>query len=151
MKVDGIKQPSFKAVYIKDERFNSREKELANYISKKMCDFNLNDEKCRTWNEWLKDEKGIDVFVKRAKDTQDMLTVFGLKNVKDFDNNLKGKDFFVVGNYHTTDFDPQDVLTAHKNEKIAKTQESKILHKKRLKEVSHTFWCETSFLLLWGT
>lgn len=118
MKIDNIKQPSFKAVYIKDDRFNSREKELANYISGRLLGSRKSgDEKARTWNEWLKEEKGIDVFVKRAKDTQDMLTVFGLKNVKDFDNKLEGKDFFLVGNYHTRDFEPEHVLNAHKEDK----------------------------------
>ena len=122
MKINSIEQVNFKSLYIKDERFNERERMLADDISRKLLgSFKLDDEKCRTWNEWLKKEKGIDIFVKRANDTQDMLTVFGLINVKDFDNELKGKDFFVVGNYHTTDFDPQDVLTADKNEKIAKT------------------------------
>lgn len=122
MKINSIEQVNFKSLYVKDERFNERERMLADDISRKLLgSFKLDDEKCQTWNEWLKKEKGIDIFVKRAIDTQDMLTVFGLKNVKDFDNQLKGKDFFVVGNYHTTDFDPQDVLTAHKNEKIAKT------------------------------
>lgn len=122
MKINSIEQVNFKSLHVKDEWFNERERMLADDISRKLLGrFKFDDEKCRTWNEWLKKEKGIDIFVKRANDTQDMLTVFGLKNVKDFDNELKGKDFFVVGNYHTTDFDPQDVLTAHKDEKIAKT------------------------------
>ena len=122
MKINSIEQVNFKSLYIKDEWFNERERMLADDISRKLLGrFKFDDEKCRTWNEWLKKEKGIDVFVKRSKDTQDMLTVFGVKNVKDFDDISKMKDFFVVGNYHTTDFDPQDVLTAHKNEKIAKT------------------------------
>lgn len=122
MKINSIEQVNFKSLHVKDEWFSERERMLADDISRKLLGrFKFDDEKCRTWNEWLKKEKGIDIFVKRANDTQDMLTVFGLKNVKDFDYKLKGKDFFVVGNYHTTDFDPQDVLTAYKNEKIAKT------------------------------
>ena len=89
-------------------------------IEKKLLgNFKLDDEKRRTWNEWLKKEKGIDIFVKRAKNTQDKLTVFGVKNVKDFDDASKMKNFFVVGNYHTTDFKPEDILRAYKEDKTS--------------------------------
>ena len=118
MKIDNVKQVNFKSLYIKDDWFNERERMLADEISRKLLGrFKFDDEKCRTWNEWLKDEKGIDVFVKRTKDSQDMLTVFGLKNVKDFDYELKGKDFFLVGNYHTIDFEPEHVLNAYKEDR----------------------------------
>lgn len=118
MKIDSINQVNFKAVYIKDDGFNSREQELANYISGRLLGGRKSgDKKSRNWNEWLKEEKGIDVFVKRAKNTCDMLTVFGVKNAKDFDEAKKLRNFFVVGNYHTTDFEPEDVMEAHKDEK----------------------------------
>ena len=90
MKINSIEQVNFKSLHVKDEWFSERERMLADDISRKLLGrFKFDDEKCRTWNEWLKKEKGIDIFVKRANDTQDMLTVFGLKNVKDFDYKLK--------------------------------------------------------------
>ncbi|MBR2431254.1 hypothetical protein IKB17_07330 [bacterium] len=120
MKINSAEQVNFKSVYVQERRFNERERMLADDIEKKLLgNFKLDDEKHRTWNEWLKKEKGIDIFVKRAKDTQDKLTVFGVKNVKDFDDASKMKNFFVVGNYHTTDFKPEDVMEAYKSEKIA--------------------------------
>ena len=120
MKINSVEQVRFKSVYVQDHRFNERERMLADDIEKKLlCNFKLDDEKRRTWNEWLKKEKGIDIFVKRAKNTQDKLTVFGVKNVKDFDDASKMKNFFVVGNYHTTDFKPEDILRAYKEDKTS--------------------------------
>ena len=120
MKISSIEQVNFKSLYIKDERFNERECKLADDISEKLLGkYPPFDTKVRNWNKWLKDEKGIDILVKRTKGTQDMLTVFGVKNVKNFDDASKMKDFFVVGNYHTTDFKPEDVIEAYKSEKIS--------------------------------
>ena len=121
MNVNSVNQVSFKALYVKDNRFNERERQIADDISEKLLGKSKpNDTKNRTWNEWLKKEKGIDVCVKRTPDTSDMLTVFGVKNVKDFDALEKMKDFFIVGNYHTMDFEPTDVMDAYKAEKRAK-------------------------------
>ena len=46
-----------------------------------------------------------------------MLTVFGVKNAKDFKEASKLKNFFVVGSYHTTDFEPEDVMSMYKEQK----------------------------------
>ena len=72
MKIETIKQPNFKSVYIEDERLNKRERMLADDISGKLLGkYPSFDTKVRNWNKWLKDEKGIDILVKRTKDTQD--------------------------------------------------------------------------------
>ena len=119
MKINSIEQVNFKSIYIQANGFNERECMLADDIAKKLLgNLKIDDEKCRTWNQWLKEEKGIDVLVKRNRYTQDKLTVFGVKKVKNFDDASKMKDFFVVGNYHTTDFKPEDVLKAYREDKM---------------------------------
>ena len=118
MKTGNIQQINFKSVYTKDNHFSERERELEHDISGKLLGkVKPGDKQCRTWNEWLKKEKGIDVFIKRTPGTFDMLTVFGVKNVKNFDDAEKMKNFFVVGNYHTKDFEPEDIMTAYKRDK----------------------------------
>ena len=118
MKMDSIKQVNFKSLFIKDDRFNERERKLADDISKKiLVTTKPGDEKSRTWNEWLRQEKEIDVFVKRTPDTFDMLTVYGVKKAKNFDDAEKMKDFFFVGDYYTTDFEPEDIIDAYKSDR----------------------------------
>ena len=120
MRIDSIKQVNFRSLFIKDDRFNERERKLADNISEKLLGTTKpGDKKSRTWNEWLRQEKEIDVFVKRTPDTFDMLTVYGVKKAKNFDDAEKMKDFFFVGDYYTTDFEPEDIMLAYKQERGA--------------------------------
>ena len=120
MKINSIRQINFKSVYIKDDHFNEREHKLADDISGKLLNqIKTGDTKSRTWNEWLKEEKGFDVFIKRTPNTFDMLTVFGVKKAKNYEDAEKMKNFFVVGDYYTTDFEPEDVIEAYKQDKGA--------------------------------
>ena len=124
MQVNNINPMNFRAVYRDSScKFNSKEQAIANDIESKLNQINPKDKKGRTYANYFKDKEGVDILITKEKVKSNAVDVIGIdglngqleKTLVSFDE-LDYDDEFVIGEYDSCDFKPQDVKRACNSE-----------------------------------
>lgn len=118
MLVSKINSTNFKAVR-SDIRTNTnstvRQNIIKNSIEKKLNRPYPNDSKNRSYAEFLEEEHGLDIIISSAKEGSFSPVMVTAEKWRS-----KNNESFVVGEYNSQRFKPEDVLNAHKEYKFSK-------------------------------
>ena len=118
MQINKINQLNFMAIHRNIYcKFNEKELVIVNDIEKKLNQINPKDKQKRSYVNYLKEEKGIDIFLTKEKSVPNTVHVMGVKGLEEpIGNRLSYEDEFIVGEYFKPDFQSKDVIRASKNE-----------------------------------
>ena len=118
MQINKINQTSFMAIHRDSScKFNEKELVIVGDIEKKLNQINPKDKQKRSYVNYLKEEKGIDIFITKEKAVPNTVQVMGLKGLEESTGDrLLYEDEFIVGEYFKPDFQAKDVISASKNE-----------------------------------
>lgn len=117
MLVSKINSTNFKSIITDDfVKYTEREEAIKNDIITKLKRPYPKDSQGRNYNQYLKEEKNVDVYLTKERGNPDSVKVVGLWRAKIEDNKIKnpGDDYY-VGEYHSFNFNPDDVLEGKKN------------------------------------
>ena len=119
MLINKINTTNFKAIY-EDKNYisSSNDNRIKSDITNKLYRPYPNDAKKRNYVDYLKEEKDIDILLKKEMFHPIAITVMGVKNAKNNgDKIVDCKSQFKVGDYFIRNFNPDDVLEVEKQQK----------------------------------
>ena len=117
MLINRIHSTNFKAIY-EDKNYmtTSNDSRVKNDIINKLHRPYPSDTKKRNYKNYLKEEKNIDILLKKEKNYP--ITVIAVKGAKaNGDKIVDYKSQFKVGDYYIRNFNPDDILEMEKHQK----------------------------------